>query len=135
MRAIGVSLSVAFVLALASCSIPASREDLVGRYKLQEGSLRISLVLRGDGTYVETVDLTEGQRHEAKGNWTLSNGCVALSSFVLPEVMTRYPPVLESPHHIRELSARYTCLPAEKWFRNVNLVVDPDLGFAFKRTR
>ena len=62
-------------VAMSSCTrTPHTRDQLIGSYVAKVGTTSDSMVLKSDGTFDETLQLTTGKSLVNHGTWTLLDG-------------------------------------------------------------
>ena len=139
-RSVIAALAVAMVLTLNGCTLNPSKADVLGKYELKGTDAgRITLSLRGDGTYSESVISPSNREDHRSGTWTLSGGSVNLSELWIPKEF--------APDYIIKADERkslpmpkyrepgYWSLSAEKRWGVVFLTAFPDADIEFKRVQ
>jgi hypothetical protein len=135
---IAVSIA-ALVFMLNGCTLNPSKASVLGAYDLRGIKAgRITLTLRGDGTYSEVIRWPSQREDRENGNWTLSGGDVNLSGLWIPREF--------APDYIVEADERSSAprmpkftepgnwsLSAEMRWGVVFLTVFPDADIEFKK--
>ena len=116
----------------SGCSSKVSFDEVIGNYKLRYPYATEELQLNGDSTYIQTILIDNEKTPKInKGRWefwikesevVLNNAMIVDDGF--GKIKARY---LQSEPIAWNLHAR-------KSFGKVSLIVNPDQGFAFKKT-
>ena len=139
-RRVIAALAVAMVLTLNGCTLNPSRADVLGKYELKGTDAgAITLSLRGDGTYSESIISPSNREDHRSGTWTLSGGSVNLNELWIPKEFA--PDYIiqadeqKSPPMPKYTEPGYWSLSAEKRWGVVFLTVFPDDDIEFKRVQ
>jgi hypothetical protein len=130
--------TLAMTLTLIGCTLNPSRADVLGEYELQGIKAgRITLSLRGDGTYSEDISWPSSREGHRSGIWTLSGGDVNLSGLWIPR---EFDPdyMIDADQRTSAPMPKYMepmnwSLSGEKMWGVVFLSVDPDADIEFKK--
>lgn len=125
-------MAFTFSVLFSGCSSKVSFDEVIGNYKLRYPYATEELQLNMDGTYIQTVLIdSETTPKTNKGRWEF---WVKESEVVLND-----PMIVDDG--FGKLKARYWQsepiawnLDARKSFGKISLGVNPDWGFAFKKT-
>jgi hypothetical protein len=135
-RLVAVS-TLAMALTLLGCTLNPSRADVLGRYDLKGVKAgKITLSLRGDGTYSEDISWPSNREDQRSGIWTLNGGDVNLSGLWIPPEFA--PDYIDSDQRTSAPMPKYTeptnwSLSGEKRWGVVFLSVFPDADIEFKK--
>lgn len=131
MRKLGLLL---IPLLLITCMPVRSERDLYGLYQLTRNAESVSVTIRPDHTYTQTVKRERGPSEMNSGHWVWNRHCVMLDAFLIPDGSV--PESLFQDTQTGKLIASKTkvgtyqfdwCLPAERGFFGITgLVINPD---------
>lgn len=134
--------AVATLLTLNGCTLNPSKADVLGKYELKGSDAdagRITLSLRRDGTYSESIISPFHHEDHRSGTWTLSGGSVNLSELWIPKEFapdyTIEADERKSPPMPKYTEPGYWSLSAEKRWGVVFLIVFPDADIEFKKVQ
>lgn len=136
-RSLIAASTLASMLTLIGCTLNPSRADVLGRYELRGSKAgRITLSLRGDGTYSEDISWPSNREDHRSGIWTLSGSDVNLSELWIPREFA--PDYIIKADEQTAPMPKYTkpghwSLSGEKRWGVVFLTVFPDADIEFKK--
>lgn len=131
MRKIGLLL---IPLLLIACTPVRSERDVYGSYRLTRNAEVVSVTIRPDHTYTQTIDRVRGPSEMNSGHWVWNQQCLMLDGFLIPTGSV--PEDLFQGNQSKQGIAHKTklgtyqfdwCLPTEKgFFGKTRLVINPD---------
>lgn len=123
--------SLLFLLTVCSCSSGVVYEDLVGVYKVQYPYGTEELVLNRDGTYKQTILLTNKDEVSHTGQWKFlekESKVVLKDPLIVDDNFGRPNP------NFMKVQEGLWILRIEKRFRAVSLHWNDDQGFVFEKS-
>jgi hypothetical protein len=127
-----IIMALAFSVLFSGCYSNVNFDEVVGNYKLRYPYGTEELQLNKDGTYVQTILIdSEKTPKTNKGSWEFDK---EESEVVLNDALVVDDGFGKLKPRYWEIESGWWALGARKSFGKVSLAVNPDLGFAFKKT-
>ncbi len=118
------------LISLVGCSVVENPIDLYGHYRMSLGNKSFALDLRRDGTYTETVTISQGRVRTTSNKWILRGSCTNFGSFLVPKESTPFG----TPDADGLVQSEW-CLGPEKHFGKIVLILNPDRPGQFEMDR
>jgi hypothetical protein len=117
------TLAFLLTVVIAGCSSVSQRQEVLGTYKLNAGSVTGTLRLNADDTFEQAVRSENGEARKVTGRWEWSpkDGRVILFNGIVVD------------HDHLGLQSNVDAIPAIKHFGKLQLECNPDVTCAYEK--
>jgi len=131
------------LIALSGCGPVDAPNTIPGHYELKSRDVNVSLEVRADGTYTETVKYRTNGEENNSNRWKWAVNQVIFNDILLPEIDRLGPEHFFGPETAKRLNAHKTVqgtiqldwsMAAEKVFGDIRLAPYPDNDLFFHKT-